>query len=216
MKMTWKQKLGYFWDYHKWKVIIPVIALLVIVIFIRSYQEETKPLTLYIAIVNGIDTSEAERSFAEDYPRDCGIDTEKAPVKTEGGFLYPKSTDESAAMDTITDAGIQRYQGILINGDLDVTISTEWAVDAYAESGAYVDLTELMPDEWQDKYKERFYYAKDDEGRRVPVGIYIKTDSLGDFYDDGSAILTVSTYSGRKEEALGFMEWILQKEQRER
>lgn len=204
-----KQKIVYFWDYHKWKVLIPIAVLIFILTFLGSYLEEMKEPALVIAIVNGRDTSSAENLILEEYVKERRIDMEKTPLRIESGFLHPKVMDESASADSATVAGIQKYTGMLTNGTIDVTISTTWAVEEYEKADAYCDLSELLPPGLYEELEEELYYCKNKSGKSIPVGICLDRDScFGDFYEDGIPVLAVSSYSTRKEEATAFIEWL--------
>ncbi len=206
---TFKQKIVYFWDYHKWKVLIPAAALIFILTFLGSYLEEIKEPALVIAIVNGRDTSSAENLILEDYVKERRIDVEKTPLRIEGGFLHPKVMDEKASADSTVAAGIQKYTGMLTNGTIDVTISTTWAMEEYEKADSYCDLSELLPSNLYEELEERLYYCKNQSGKSIPAGIRLDRDScFGEFYEDGIPVLTVSAYSTRKEEAVAFIEWL--------
>ena len=206
---TAKQKIRYFWDYHKWKLLIPAAVLVFIISFLASYLEEIKEPALVIAIVNGRDTAAAENMILEEYVKERRIDMEKAPLRIESGFLHPKVMDETASADSVTVAGIQRYTGMLTNGTLDVTVSTTWAVEDYEKSDAYCDLCVLLPPGLYEELEEALFFCKNHSGESIPVGICLNRDScFGDFYEDGVPVLTVSAYSTRKEEAAAFIEWL--------
>lgn len=207
---TVKQKIRYFWDYHKWKVLIPIAVLIFVGTFITSYLEETREPALVIAIVNGQDTKVFENFVMEDYVKERGIDTEKMPLRIESGFLHPKVMDEMASADTVTVAGLQKYTSMLTNGTIDVTISTTWAVEEYEKSDAYCDLKELLPDDLYRELEEKILFYRDQSGKELPVGIDLQGLSfLGDFYEEGTPVLAVSAYSTRKEEAAAFIEWLI-------
>lgn len=211
---TMKQKLGFFWDYYKWIVLVPAAALIFLFTFITSYMEENKTPALVIAVINARDTTSLETAVTEEYTRERQI-YRGCPVRIEGGFLHPKIMDETASTDTVTVAGIQKYTGMLTNGTVDVTISPVWSVEEYEKAGAYCDLQELLPGEVFEKLEEDILYCKDGSGKKIPVGICIEGSILlGEFYEEGVPVLTVSAYSTRKEEAIAFVEWFLKKENR--
>ena len=205
---TVKQKIVYFWDYNKWKVLIPAAILIFFTTLLSSYLEETKEPALVIAIVNGRDTESAENLIWEEYVKERRIDVEKTPLRIESGFLHPKVMDETASADSATVAGIQRYSAMLTGGIIDVTISTTWAVEEYEKADAYCNLEELLSSDLYEELEEDIFFCQDQSGNSVPVGIRLDSASrLGDFYEDGIPVLTVSAYSKRKEEAAAFIEW---------
>lgn len=206
---TVKQKIIYFWDYHKWKVLIPVAILIFITTFLSSYLEETKEPVLVIAIVNGRNTEAVENLIWEEYVKARRIDVEKTPFRIESGFQHPKVMDETASADGIIVASIQKYTAMLTGGTIDVTISTTWAVEEYEKADAYCNLEELLPFDLYEELEGDIFFCKDQSGKSVPVGIRLDSVScLGDFYEGGTPVLTVSAYSKRKDEAAVFIKWL--------
>lgn len=208
-----KQRLRFFWDYYKWVVLIPVAALIFLVTFITSYLEENKTPALAVAVINARDITAFEEAVTEEYVRERQINIERTPVRIEGGILHPKIMDESASTDTVTVAGMQKYTVMLTNSTIDVTISPIWSVEEYEKADVYCDLQELLPEEIFRKLEEDIFYCKDGKGEDIAVGIFIEESFLlGEFYEEAKPVLTVSAYSTRKEEAVLFMEWLLEKE----
>lgn len=208
-----KQKLRFFWDYYKWLVLIPVAALIFLVTFITSYLEENKTPAFAIAVINARDITSFEEAVTEEYVRERQINTEKTPVRIEGGILHPKVMDETASTDTITVAGMQKYTAMLTNSTIDVTVSPVWSVEEYEKADAYCDLQELLPEEIFKELEEDIFYCKDGKGEDIAVGVFIgESLLLGEFYEEADPVLTVSAYSTRKEEAVLFIEWLLKKE----
>lgn len=210
-QMTRKQRLEYFWDYHKWKVIIPVLVLIFLVTFIASVIEEKKPAALSVALVNANKVSDILSVVTEEYPHQMGIDAEKTPVQIEYDFLHPQVMGEAATVDNQTIASIQKYQAMVINAYIDVTVSPTWAVDEYQKANVYEDLEQLLSRDFLEKYGDLLYYTENAEGKKVAAGISLEnTELFGDFYDDVPPIMTICTYSERKDEAVRFMEWIVE------
>lgn len=210
---TIKQKLRFFWDYYKWTVLLPIAVLIFLITFITSYLEENKEPALGIAVINARDTTSFEAAVTEEYVRERQIDTGKTPVRIESGILHPKVMDETASTDTITVAGMQKYTAMLTNATIDVTVSPVWSVEEYEKADAYCDLQELLPERIWGELEENIIYCKDGSGKDVAVGVCIEDSFLlGEFYEEASPVLTVSAHSTRKEEAVLFIEWLLEKE----
>ena len=206
--MTLLQRLGYFWDYHKWKVLVPAIILVFAVSMITSYRKEAKELTLYIAMMNAHMDSPEDVDFGEQYAADRQIDTQKLPVRMETNLYHPRP--EISAVDETGIASIQKYQALLTNGNVDVTITTSWVIDEYGKAGCYLDLSKVLPLPLLDSVSEKLYYAADGSGNKVPVGIYVdQTKTMKRFYTEEKPIVTISAFSGRTDAAIDFITWLL-------
>ncbi len=208
-KNKYLAKLEFFWDYYKWFVIIPVLVVIIVLSFVFSYLYEQRDLSLNIALMNTSDVNEAIYAFKNDYATYRNIDTNELPIEVNYNFLHPKVMDEAAAADTTTVASIQKYQAMLLNSKLDVTITTSWVVEAYGEADAWCDLREVMDASFLEAEKDNIFYCKNSKGVEIPMGIRVDDCALlGEFYEEGTPIVTVSAYSVRKEEAAHFIEWL--------
>lgn len=203
---TLRQKWEYFWDYHKWKLIVPVIILVFAVSIIVSYKQEAKELTLYIAMMNANMNNPEDADFGEQYAADRSIDTQALPIRIETNLYHPKSE----MVDDISVASIQKYQALLTNGNVDVTITTSWVIDEYERTGCYLNLQEVLPSQLYESYSEKMYYASDERGNKIPVGIYVdQTEIMKEFYIDEKPIVTISAFSERVDASVDFITWLL-------
>lgn len=206
--MTFRQKMEHFWEYEKWKVIIPLVLLLVINSFVQTYKSEHQTLTLDIALVNAVMESANDVEFHNDFIKQYNIDVEQAPVKIETGMVHPEVMDEKAAMDEVAVASIQKYQAMLISGRVDITISNSWAIEEYAQSDSYENLKEFLSEDLYETVEDRLFYCVNGQGEKIPVGIMVdEIDSINQFYSD-TPIVTVSKHSERKEESILFIQWL--------
>ncbi len=208
-KMTFRQKLEHFWEYEKWKVIIPVVLLIVVNSFVQTYQSEHQPMTLDIAFVNAVMETADDVDFHNDYIEEYDIDVESAPIKVETGMIHPKVMDAKAATDEVTVASIQKYQAMLVSGKVDITISNSWAVEEYAKTDSYENLEQLLSKEVYEDVEDKIFYYTDEDGSQIPVGIMVdEVEGINKFYSD-TPIVTVSKHSQRKEQSILFLQWLI-------
>ena len=207
-QMTFRQKVEHFWEYEKWKVIIPIVLLIVMNSFIQTYKSERQPLTLDIAMVNAVMESADDVDFHNGFIEEYDIDVEKAPIKIETGMVHPKVMDEKAATDELTVASIQKYQAMLTSGKIDITVSNEWAVEEYGKTDSYENLQELLPEDVYHRIEGKLFYHTNEVGEKVPIGIIVdEIESINQFYND-TPIVTVSKHSTRKEQSVLFIKWL--------
>lgn len=214
MKKDIKKRLQYFWDYEKWKVIIPVVTVILIVSLVRTFFQEKKDPLLCLAVVNcSAEGRENAADFFVEFEGTLESRAEDAEMEIDSSFVHPKEDDAVASADSAAVASVQKYQAILTCKRLDVTISTDWAVEIYEQSGCYEDLSKLLTEEQMENWKEKLFYCKNDEGENVPVGLYLDgVKELDEWYPEQPPILTVSTLSTRKDISLAFIEWIMEKD----
>lgn len=207
-KMTFRQKLEHFWEYEKWKIIIPLVLLVVVNSFIHTYMDEQKALTLDIALVNAVMETDEDITFDDCFAQECNIDVSDVPIKVETGMIHPKDLDSQVINDEVAVASIQKYSALLTSGKVDVTVSNAWAIDEYAQSNAYEDLRELLPADTYEEIEDKLYYHINEDGKKIPVGIVVdEIDSINQLYSE-EPIVTISKYSKRKEQSIMFVKWL--------
>lgn len=210
-EMNFRQKVQYFWDYHKWKVIIPGAVLAMAASFFSSYREATRDKGLQIALVNAELSDPSEVVFGEEYREARGLD-DAMPVLVETGLIHPRVMDESRAADTVAAAGVQKYRLLLLEGAVDVTAASDWVIEEYAAADAYCELSALLSEELYERAGEAglLFFCAGSGGEEVCVGIRIARESaLGRYYPEGG-VIAVSERSERKECAVDFIEWIME------
>ena len=207
-KMTFRQKLEHFWEYEKWKIIIPLVLLVVVNSFVHTYTDEQKALTLDIALVNAVMETDEDITFDDCFAQECNIDVSDAPIKVETGMIHPKDLDSQVFNDEVAVASIQKYSALLTSGKVDVTVSNAWAIEEYAKSNAFEDLRELLPAETYEEIEDKLYYHINEDGKKIPVGIVVdEIDSINQLYSE-EPIVTISKYSKRKEQSIMFVKWL--------
>ena len=155
----WK-KVEHFWEYYKWYAIIPFLFIVIIVSFITGYISDNKPFSLGVAIVNSSEVGDAVYAFQNEYVEARGLEL---PVKVIYDLQHPKTSSGFSFMFTDTVANYQRYQGLVTNYNIDVTITTDWMVKEYMQEPFYMDLRECFDEEFLDAHEEDIYYVIKEE-----------------------------------------------------
>jgi hypothetical protein len=208
-----RKKLEYFWDYYKWWVLIPLIVILILGSLVKSFREETKPVALYVVMIDSSMDEDTASDMADAYAKSRGIDVQETPIQIDTGISYPKSEDTAALADTATVAGIQRYQALISTGTADVILSPPWVVEEHASDQAYVNLAELLPADLQELAEPYYCYYTNESGESIPLGLDLESfEQIKEVYEDVTPVLSVSAYSTRQEESIAFIRWILESE----
>lgn len=203
-QLSKKKKIEWFLQYHAWKIAVPLLAIVIGSYIITSYQKETKEILVSIAMVNAKMEQFSDITFQKEYEQErkqTGL-----PVKLYAELTYKES---EVGLDTFTVASMQKYSNLLVNGDIDVTIADEKMITNYEKADGYYNLDSILPDSLKKQYADDYYYAKNSKGESIPVGIRIKENKkVSNFYKE-PPILTISSRTQRKEEAIQFVEWFL-------
>lgn len=206
--LTLKQKIAYLWEYEKWKVIIPIIAIAVIVSLTKSFLQNRVDYDLYISVVNSSLGNNENVDFVEKFLEDNGLDSKSTKIMVDCGIWHPW-VEGQQAMDNLYVAGVERYSANLMVNKVDITIAgAAWTIDRFTLDGAYWDLSELLPEELYKKISDRIYYAENSSGEKIPVGVILNDiDLLCQYYNE-PPILAVALDSENIELSIKFIEWI--------
>ena len=227
-----RKKIGYFWMYYKWYVIVGVIAVAAIAGTAYSIANQ-KADALFGVTLNGMPTQN-EEAFLNGFMEYAGIDTE------EYTFNVNASLHMSSARDKSSMSAAEFIMVYTIAGDMDFMTADPWAYTHYMYNDIFADLSTLMDEETLQALEGKILYSDaavireirelQSDGKSadavslpnpfhpeemkepVPVGIDISnceafTDAY--YYQNGTAYIGIISSSDRKEVAVEFIEYLL-------
>lgn len=207
-KQSLPHKIRDFWIYEKWKVIIPIIVLVIVVTSIQSFLNETKEVSLFIAMINPVLYSSKDVTFQDTFAEEYQLDTKQYPIRIDTSMIHPEVVDEQTAANPMVVASIQKYQNYIANGEIDVTITNDWMVKDYEQAGVFMNLKEALPDEVFSRIEKYIIYHENDKGENIPVAIDLeKLEIVNQYYVD-KPVLVIPASAKRPETAIHFVEWI--------
>lgn len=205
------KSLGFFWDYYKWFVIIPAIVIIMGSIFLTEWINEKKEKTLEVAVVNTYDITDLMNAIEVRYPNERGLDVSEKRISVEYNLQYPKSSINETTIDDIAVASMQKFTAMITAGRVDAAILSTWALDAYAETEAAMDLREVFDGEFLEANKDRIYYYTMSNGTTYPVGLYVgDCNFLGEFDSGEPPVIATFDSAPHPEQALDFIGWVLE------
>lgn len=148
---SFKEKLGYFWDYYK----IHTIVILFITVFAGTfiYDVATAKEEAFSATLLNAYGGERQNDFQNDFAGFAGIDTE----------IYDCFIDANSALNldsySQTDmAVLQRTVAMTQTSGLDILTADLKPFTHFASSGMFLDLRDILPEEEYARYEPYFYY----------------------------------------------------------
>ena len=205
-----KKSLGHFWEYYKWYAIVPILIIIIIVSCISSYLENTRPISLSVALVNTNYATTALASFQYDYTLEKGIDVDKEPVKVNTNLVHPSEINEDTLRDDGMIGNIQRLQAMMQTEQVDVFIGTDWVLKDYEKSDVFVDLRDIFSEEYLEEHKENICYIPDSQENPLPIAMYLpKCKYLEEFHEQAVPVIAIPKNGQRRERAIDFMEWVI-------
>ena len=208
---NFKRKIGFFLDYYKWFVIIPAIIIVITVIMITSYLNESRERALELTITNAqYEIPDLMYAVENDFIAYTGENITGDDIRIVYDIRYP---DTSTGQENFTQAdnvSMQKFNASVISGRVDIALTESWVVDDYSVTDSTLDLREIFDEEFLKDHEDKVYYARDSSGEKIPVAFYIDAKVVKDVYPEDAEPLAVSfDTSKHKEEARRFMEWLL-------
>ncbi len=223
-----KKKAEYIWDYYKFVIIGGIIAIILLTTFIRDYRENSKPVYLYVEMINSNFGLDNTNTLYDDFVNEAGIDLSKEQLTI--GTEAMLSVDN---FDTTMIAFQQRLVANYSSGDLDVVIAPKEIIEGPANWDCYAHFDEIVPKDLMDELKDREYdfymfdpskdEIEDYEGEDLTpycAGIYLDTCSYlndqGEYgaypvaeSEDKRPVLTIAANTKRADHAVEFVRFLI-------
>ncbi len=209
--MTFKEKMGYFWDYYKLPFIVTLVVIISLIALIHSIVSNSYNRVMYISIYNS-PLANAE-DIATSFGNHLGIDNDKDRVEVTIGSLGTNLNDEyySSALENLAMK--------ITAKENDVVIATDEASKIFLSLNCATDLTEVLPKDVLNALEGRLFYANkvayDDDGNPIthsyPCGIYIEDTQFAKdskLYLERQNILFVVSNTPRKDKVITFIKYI--------
>ena len=208
---NFKRKIGFFLDYYKWFVIIPAIIIVITVIMITSYLNESRERALELTITNAqYEIPDLMYAVENDFIAYTGENITGDDIRIVYDIRYPDTSTGAENFTQADNVSMQKFNASVISGRVDIALTESWVVNDYSVTDSTLDLREIFDEEFLKDHEDKVYYARDSSGEKIPVAFYIDAKVVKDVYPEDAEPLAVSfDTSKHKEEARRFMEWLL-------
>ena len=205
-EMTPAQKRSYLIDYWSKPALAVIIIVVAFVALIHS-MVTSKELQLSVTTVDSGD-DESITAYVEECAQENGIPEDQYVV---GNIVVGKASTGGGASSQAGMAFYVRLQG----GSEDILIMPEEVFEEYAMSGYFLDLTDVVPGEWQDRLviaEQR--YDEFDEVQPEPMACGIRMRDIPGmpdtpYYQD--AVIAISYYPDHFDTSADFLNSLLKK-----
>lgn len=155
-----KQRLEYFWDYHKWHVLIPLF--IGIIIGVSIYQAVTRPDTIVSGIVLNTYSQTAYERASElnlNYLKTLELDPKEYQVELNTTLAYSNDPGEGVSMNYESLQAITAQTGA---GVIDFMVAdTETMID-FEYRAMFADLREVLTKEQLQAFEPYLLYIDRD------------------------------------------------------
>lgn len=226
-----KVRFAYFWDYHKWHVIIGVIVAVLLsnlAYSMLSAKDNGFTVALIDCYSNDKRAAEYEAKLIE-----------MMDINTKREALYLDNSYHISSADTLAASYTEVLGVRIIAREIHTFLSPENIFNRFVQNDIFADLRTVLPEEYLEYYKDSFYYVdravlekediynvdyaettfvddanhKSPEGMAdpIPVGIYVTgtEDFQKTFYFDGETqevVFGIPFYVEDKTRVLQFLD----------
>ena len=137
--MSLRGKLGYFWDYYKWTILIVIVAVVVIHEGIGIYKRSKQIKLLSIAVMDtDIDSAQGQRDFSDGLLSILGTGNPDEVIELDTSLMSGDSQSATIKRVVITAAGVT-----------DIVIVDESCYERYAQEEAFLSWEEILGDDYE-------------------------------------------------------------------
>ena len=170
--MTWKQRIGFVWDYYRLVILAAVAVIILIGMTVHHYMT-TKEDVSQIVLVNAKSMPADEEPDFSEFMEQYGYDTAAQEVVVNDAYYV-----DLTSTDTSNLYSYQSLQTVIAGGGVDVLGADEMVFENLAQSGAMADLTQYFSKDELEQLKDYIFYVEDkDTGDTFAAGIRLGAGS---------------------------------------
>lgn len=170
---TWKQKASYIWEYYKWHIIIPIVAIVTVTCFI--VQVVTAPDILLNGVLLNVYPSESSvgtDDILKEFYQQQNINSKDEEISLNSS-LYYSATDSSFNYESS-----QALMTWAAAGQIDFMTGDSDTLTDLAYRGYFMDLREILTEEQISTYEPYFLY--------MDMAVYEERNQKADNLEDVS------------------------------
>lgn len=205
-ELTLKQKLIHIWEYYKWHIIIPVVAVISAVSIGLAVYENCKDSLLYAVFINTQLTDTTAESLMDEFVDYAGLDMKGKKITLDTTLYINQNNSDINSV-----SSSQKLLAMFTSIEMDVIICNQDNFDYYAAQDSFVELSEVLPADFLSEHEDLLLSAVGKDGREHTFGISVKdSPKLAEykaFLED--PILTVPVTRMEEENILLFLSFLL-------
>lgn len=194
--LSGKQKIQHLWNYHRWKILLPLLAV-VIAIGAVYFLDIGKKNYILISLLNSTADITNYEEIQTEFAKYAGVDLEEYDIPVEA-LTAEFSTREQIAVKFYAKT-------------VDVVLCDEDTFSLYYENGCFAPIEDYIPEDFYETYpfEPLTYYNKQDKTEHI-YGIVLKDNDLLRKYFVDPPVFAVSLKAPHKEAAAEYLQYLLE------
>lgn len=205
-ELTFKQKLSHIWEYYKWHIILPIVAVISAVSIGLAIYENSKDSVLYAVFINTLLTDTSGDKLMDEFVDYAGLDMKGKKITLDTTlYINQKNSD----MNSVSSS--QKLLAMFTSIEMDVIVCNEDNFDYYAAQDSFVELSEVLPQDFLSEHEDLLREAVGKDGGEHTFGVSLadspKLAEYNAFLED--PILTIPVTRMEEENILLFISFLL-------
>jgi hypothetical protein len=160
---SFKVRLAYFWDYHKWYIIGGLVVAIILGAFIHDMVTQ-KEIILEVALPNVSVHLEDTEDYNDKLLNDIGIDSDKYALSMDTSLKISFGIMDETAINSS-----EKLSAYVAASMLDIMAAGDDIFSNYANAGIFNDIRDSLNDEEIEKYSPYFYYVDTEVVKQVQL-----------------------------------------------
>lgn len=206
-EMNFKEKLGYFNQYYKYKLLVTIATLAFIIYLMYTIFSPKIETVFYAAIINNyMDTATSDELIAG-FSEHLELDNEKSDINIDSTYFIDHEGSGSSSMQA------EQKLGVLVAAqEIDVIIAPAKDFKNMAYYAYFDDLSDQLPTDLYTRLTDKLYFSntEDDKEEEKSFGIYL--DGAKVFDKNGtlmeSPVMGIITNSKYKSNTIEFIKYL--------
>ncbi len=211
-----KEKIGYYWYYYKWRLIVPIIIFIIGFNLISTIVNKPK-IILDGMFINISDFNHLEQLdlYTQNFVQSLDLDSSKYSIAYNPNHTYISEEKKAAMPEEAIDPSANKYaiQNVVAglgSKSLNFIIGPSDSLLEIDSNQLFTDLSEILTDEQQQAYASYYIYLEDEE--TLPILLDIQhCEELMDIYGNPDIPLAIGIVSDPEEMdmMLKFIDYIM-------
>lgn len=195
-ELSKKQQLIHIWNYHKWKILLPLLLIFMGIGSLLLFRNQ-KENYLFISFMNSTMDLTSYGDLQKDFADYAELDPDAYDISMES-----LTADVSTRVQIATK---------FFSENIDVVLCDRETFSLYYENGCFTPLEDYIPADYYEKYpfEPLTYYDQENKTEHI-YGIVLKDNSLLRKYYVDPPVFAVSLKAHHKEAAGQYLQYLLE------
>jgi hypothetical protein len=202
-----KERLSYFWYYNKMKLIFVSVITIFVICLIANMFHSSKEKSIFVVLTNTKLNNITDTTLVDDYVKSRHINTGAHPADFDISIKFNQDSSNP-----ISENSLEKLWIYLEDDNVDIVVGNDYMLDSFSDMKPFKNLSEVLPKDLYEKYKDNFIYYDYEKHAKIPIAIDIsdcsKLKDTGIYNSEDTLILGIPVSSIRIDTAIDFLRYL--------